>query len=207
MRHNLEEGENPAYAHIPVLWREIAGFIEESQFGGNGTFVDCTLGEGGHSNIFLRTYPGLRVIAFERDSAILDVARERLKEFGDRIEFINNNFSDIMNHIKHESVNFILYDFGISSFHFDRSGRGFALSKDEPLDMRLDSSAQIDARYIVNNYLERDLSDVIFRLGDERWARKIARVICNVRKERPIETTAALAETVLTGIYGRDQSR
>ena len=100
-------------------------------------------------------------------------------------------------------VEYILYDFGISSFHYDKSGRGFAFKTDEPLDMRLDEHAEVDASYIVNNYSERELEEIIKVYGEENWARKIAKTICEVRKDNPLRTTGELAELVLKTIPRR----
>lgn len=97
----------------------------------------------------------------------------------------------------------MLFDFGISSFHYEKSGRGFAYSQDERLDMRLDESAAHDAADVINTYREKELADIFYRYGEERWSRRIAAVVCREREKNPIETTGALAELVLRAIPRR----
>jgi 16S rRNA (cytosine1402-N4)-methyltransferase len=192
------------YIHIPVMPSELVRFIQGSAHRGEGTLVDCTLGEGGHSQLFLETFQGLRIKAFDRDGEILKIARGRLEQYAGRIDFINDNFSHISEHLgsMRSSLQYFLYDFGISSFHFESSGRGFSFARDERLDMRLDDSGE-DAHRLVNTADEKTLADIIFRLGEERWARKIASAIVRERKSSPVETTGRLAEIVLRAIPKR----
>ena len=193
------------YSHTPVMWNEVRGFMEASLGSGESIAVDCTCGEGGHSVLLLETFPGLRVIAFERDEEILAIARERLSRFGDRVEFINDNFSSFGSRLegRGERIMGVLYDFGISSFHLDKSGRGFSLRDEQPLDMRLDMSCGKSARDIVNKSTEIQLTEIIKEYGEERWARRIARYICRSREKAPIETTRELAILVLKAIPSR----
>jgi len=203
MRHNIDELSLSGYAHIPVLWREILEFIEDSVAAGSGYLADCTLGEGGHSELFLKTFTELKIIAFERDGAILDVARKRLEPFGDRIRFVNDNFDQAGSYLDEYGIkpDYFLYDFGISSYHYDKSGRGFTFRDDEPLDMRLSGSFQeLNAAYVVKTYKEKELADIFYTYGEERWSRKIAAVIVKKRAEKKIETSAELANIVLGAI-------
>lgn len=192
------------YTHIPVMQEELVQFIESSRHGGKGVLVDCTVGEGGHSELFLKKFPDLSVVAFDRDGSILDIARERLEPYGKRIDFINDNFSHIHQHLVQlkSAVQYILYDFGISSFHFETEGRGFSFAKDERLDMRLDEGS-VSAHEIVNTYKEKMLADIIYNFGEERWSRKIAAYICRARETREIETTGELAGIVMRAIPRR----
>ncbi len=192
-------------AHTPVMWKEVRDFLEAPLGGGESLAVDCTCGEGGHSFLLLESFPGLRLIAFERDVEILSIARERLAPFGDRVEFINDNFSSFGSRLEErgERIMGVLYDFGISSFHLDKSGRGFSLRDDQPLDMRLDAAGKTNARDIVNGFSEIKLTEIIRELGEERWARRIARYICRSREKTPIETTRDLAILVLKAIPSR----
>jgi len=201
MRHNIDEAYNESYVHMPIFWREILDFVEESKFGARGTFVDCTCGEGGHSEMILSHCENISVIAFERDPEILAIAQKRLEPFGERIRFVNDNFSEFKEHIE-EDVHFILYDFGISSYHFDESARGFAFREDEPLDMRLDGVGD-SARDLVNKLRHDELADLIYLYGEERWSRNIAKYIVGARGEKPIETTKELADIVLRAIPHR----
>jgi 16S rRNA (cytosine1402-N4)-methyltransferase len=201
MRHNIDEAYNKSYVHMPIFWREILEFVEESPNGARGTFVDCTCGEGGHTEMILSRCEHLNVIAFERDPDILEVAKERLAPFEGRVRFINDNFSAFEEHID-EDVQFVLYDFGISSYHFDESARGFTFKEDEPLDMRLDVSGK-SAKDLVNELRQDELSDLIYLYGEERWSRNIAKYIVGARGKKKIETTGELADIVLRAIPHR----
>ena len=188
--------------HKPVMWREVLQLAGEARGAGDNIFADCTLGEGGHSELLLQIYGDLKIIAFERDPEILEIAKRRLKDYAERIEFINDNFANIADSLKMraEKLSGFLYDFGISSYHFDKSGRGFAFSQDEPLDMRLGCNTDIDARYVVNKYPAEKLSRIFWEYGEERWAKRIAKIICERREKKFIETTAELAEIVRSSI-------
>ncbi len=205
MRHNLEDASDNGYAHIPVLWREILDFISASDHTGKGKCVDATVGEGGHSRLILESNPRMEIIGFERDPEIMKRAEKRLEEYKSRVKIHNRNFSG-MEEVLGESagdISCFLFDFGISSYHIDDSGRGFAFSREEPLDMRLDGNTGNDAAYIVNNYTEKQLADLIYKFGEERWSRKIAAYICRARKEKPIEKTGELSKIVLSAIPRR----
>jgi 16S rRNA (cytosine1402-N4)-methyltransferase len=200
MRHNIGE-VFLEYAHIPVMQNELVHFIESSVHGGTGVLVDCTIGEGGHSELFLSRFADLRIIAMDRDAGILEIARQRLKPYANRIDYINDNFCNIALHLDkmRTEIRYLLYDFGISSYHLERSGRGFAFAKDEKLDMRLDD-AGVSAYHVVNKFEEKALADIIHHYGEERWARKIAAAICLYRRGKPIATTSELSYIVLGAI-------
>ncbi len=193
------------YAHMPVLWEEVRDFFAPVVSPEGGVLVDCTLGEGGHSELLLRAFPKASIIAFERDAEILNIAQTRLLEFSHRIEYVNANFMGLgerLGEMKGKVAGF-LYDFGISSYHFDRSGRGFSFRADEPLDMRLDGKCGMNARDILERSSEMELTEIISVYGEERWARRIARSICSSREKSPIETTGELARIVLRAIPAR----
>ncbi|HON79927.1 MAG TPA: 16S rRNA (cytosine(1402)-N(4))-methyltransferase RsmH [Spirochaetota bacterium] len=193
------------FAHSSVLYREVLEYCGGLSSVGDGIVVDCTLGEGGHTEMILGRFPDIKVVGFERDDTILDVARNRLEAFSGRVEFVNDNFSAIDDHLRSMKgrVSGFLYDFGISSYHFDRSGRGFSFQRDEYLDMRLGKTSGKDAAYVINNYSENELTDIIKRYGEERWAKRIARFICRKRSESPVERTTELADIVLAAIPAR----
>ncbi len=201
MRHNpkVDSCYNEDFVHKPIMWREIIDTVEKFCGLDGGVIVDCTLGEGGHSEIFLKHLENVKVVAFERDGEILERARGRLSSFGERFRVINDNFSNMEEHLEPESVNCVLYDFGISSYHLDLAGRGFSFSGDEPLDMRLDGSG-LSARDVVNGYSEGELRRVIKEYGEERWFPVIAKVIVSERSASSIETTGELARIVLKAI-------
>ncbi len=206
MRHNTDNhGDGSSYIHQPVLWREIASFIEKSYHRGRGTLVDATLGEGGHTEILLGQFQELSIVGFDRDGDIMEIARKRLSRFGGRVVFCNMDFSHIAGEMESmgRKADYCLYDFGVSSYHFDAPGRGFSFSSDEALDMRLDRRNPLDARDVVNTYDEKELAGLIYRYGDERWGRKIASAICRARKVKPVETTRELADIVLGAIPKR----
>jgi 16S rRNA (cytosine1402-N4)-methyltransferase len=201
MRHNIAEAADPGYAHMPVMWREVLDFVEQSPREGRGYLVDCTLGEGGHSAMLLERCPGLAVIGIERDPEILEIARERLARFGERVRFIHDNFSNLARSLGDgpPELHYFLYDLGVSSFHFDRSGRGFSYAGDERLDMRLDETGET-AFDVVNRYDQRLLADIFHKLGEERWSRRIAAAICRERENRPVETSGELAAIVMRAV-------
>ena len=161
--------------------------------------VDCTLGEGGHSNAFLSKFPTLNVIGIDADSVIQARARERLAPYGDRMHFYNGWFNDF--HAKYPAEypkpDLILFDLGISVFHYERSGRGFSFRYDEPLDMRLDPNSEKDsAGDLVNNLREEELANLIYLYGEEKLSRRIARGIVESRKSGRIESSKALADVI-----------
>lgn len=204
MRHNniyrADEFYNAEYIHKPILWREIAGFIKDSGKKGQGHLADCTLGEGGHSEILLKLFPDLTVTGVERDAEILERARRRLAVFGSRVSFVRGNFSSVSENFQDDiKPDYILFDFGISSYHFDKSGRGFTFSSDEPLDMRLDAEGP-DAWHVINRYPQKELERVFRELGEEKWAAHIAKIVVERRAAHPIDTSAGLASVVLAAI-------
>jgi 16S rRNA (cytosine1402-N4)-methyltransferase len=164
--------------------------------------VDATLGEGGHSYAFLSRFPDLKIVGIDADREIQAVARERLAEFGDRIHFYagwsHDFFAELPKDIKRPDT--ILIDLGISSYHYEKGGRGFSFRKDEPLDMRIDSSRGDSAADLVARLPERDLADLIYQNGDERYSRRIARGIAEARSEGIITSSTALAEIVVRSV-------
>jgi 16S rRNA (cytosine1402-N4)-methyltransferase len=192
------------YTHVPVMPEELVFYVRSSVHGGAGILVDCTVGEGGHSELFLSSFPGLRIIALDRDERILEIARRRLMPYAGRIDYINDNFSNISRHLDtvKGKIHHFVYDFGVSSYHFEKSGRGFTFAKDEKLDMRLDGSG-VSAFHVVNTFDEKKLADIFFRYGQDRWARKIAAAVCRARMNGPVETTGDLARLVLRAIPKR----
>ncbi len=194
--------EDTQYYHIPVMSQEVLAFLSGIEGIESSVVVDCTVGEGGHSELILKTWNGLTLYGFERDKEILAIAQRRLSPYGSRVVLINDNFKNLWLHCKgkENSIAAFLYDFGISSFHFDGSSRGFAFSKEEKLDMRLDDSSKLSAYDVINNFSENELTVIFSTYGQERWSRRIARRIVQKRDEKPIETTLELAETVVKAI-------
>ena len=151
--------------------RELLGPVCE-----NGLLIDCTLGEGGHSEQFLKNFPHLKVIGLDRDSIIIEKAKKRLAVYGDRFQAENTWFDDFLTEYPEhaEAPSAILFDLGISVFHYEESGRGFSFRKNEPLDMRLSHESGLSAAELVNNLQKDDLANIIFNYGEERYSRRIA---------------------------------
>lgn len=189
------------YSHTPVMWENLHFFLKPVALEGS-IFVDCTLGEGGHSNLMLSEFGGISIVAFERDPEILKIAKERLRQYKDRIRFINANFKTIEDHLSGEKtpIRAFVYDLGISAFHFEKSKRGFSFRDDEPLDMRLDGECLRSAKDIINTATELELIKIFKNYGQERWAKRIADAICAARQRKVIDTSKELAEIVLRAI-------
>ncbi len=178
---------------------EISSFLQITK---SRLIVDATCGEGGHTSHFLKLNPNLNIIAIERDPEILKIARERLDDFSDRTTFINDNFSNIkkiLTELEISSIDGILFDLGISSYHFKGSNRGFSFLDDE-LDMRLDESCEHSGREVVNSLSQKELTDIIRNYGDEKWAKIIARDIVCARKDEEITSARELRRIISSAI-------
>ncbi len=194
------------YVHQSVLAHEVLAQLVPQ--GSHPIMIDCTLGEGGHSYSFLSTYPDLRVIGLDRDPNILEKAKFRLRSFGDRFIPVNTWFDEFLADYEGEAPAIVLFDLGISVYHYEESHRGFSFNRDEALDMRLDPSAEISALEIVNSYTEKEIADIIYQYGEERYSRRIASVICRERNDRGITQSNELAELIRRAVppsyrYGR----
>ncbi len=192
--------------HYPVMHQEVLENLPIPE--GESLLIDCTTGEGGHTSLFLGRYPSLSVIGIDRDSEIQKKAVERLSVYGNRFRPVNAWFNDYLATAPSETADAILFDLGISMFHYLESDRGFSFRNDEPLDMRLNRGSGMSAADVVNGYSEENLADVIYRYGEERYSRRIARAIVEKRKEAPIESSEQLAELIKASVpreyrYGR----
>ncbi len=191
--------------HTPVLLRECLEFLspEGEPFERAAFMVDSTLGEGGHSFAFLSRFPSLRIVGVDADGAIQARARERLAPFGERMRFYGGWFDDFFGAYPAEypRPDLILFDLGISVFHYERSGRGFSFRRDEPLDMRLDpASERTTAAELVNGLREEELADLIYRYGGEKLSRRIARAVAAARRGGRIESSRALADIIFEAV-------
>ena len=186
--------------HTPVLLQECLTWLSPvgEPFEHNALMIDSTLGEGGHSNAFLSAYPGLHIIGLDADSAIQARARERLAPFGQRMQFYNGWFNDFYRDYPAdgERPSLILFDLGISVYHYERSGRGFSFRYDEPLDMRLDPSAGQSAGDLVNSLREESLANLIYLYSDEKLSRRIAKAIVEARQGGKITSSRQLADII-----------
>lgn len=190
--------------HTPVLLQETLNFLSpvDEPFENSAVMIDSTLGEGGHSEAFLTKYKDLRIIGLDADSKIQARAKERLACFGDRMNFrnvwFNDFYADYPEDLPHPDI--ILFDLGISVFHYERSGRGFSFRYDEPLDMRLDPSAGDSVEVLVNTMREGELADVIFQYGEERYSRRIAKAIVQARQLSRITSSKVLADIIYSAV-------
>lgn len=186
--------------HEPVLLAEVIEWLRPAE---GGTFVDCTVGLGGHAWGILAASPHTRVIGIDRDRDALVLARERLSIFEDRVQLVQDNFESIGTVLARKGITEargILADLGVSSLQLERSERGFSFASDAPLDMRMDQSAGRTAAVLLNELAERELADLIFEYGEERGARKIARAIARQRDREPITTSKQLADIVVRAL-------
>jgi len=205
MDDNLQsEIYNLQFKHVPVLLGEVlAGLAPRA----GGRFVDGTLGGGGHAAAVLEaSAPDGRLLGIDADPAALAAARARLAAFGERVRLAHGNFRDL-GRLAHEygfdSVDGVLLDIGVSSHQLDTPERGFSFTADARLDMRLDPTSGETAADLVNDTPEGELADLIYRYGEERGSRRVARFIAEARRKRPIETTGELAELVARALGGR----
>lgn len=194
------EPEENVQQHEPVLLREVVEWLRADE---GGTFVDCTIGLGGHARAVLDASPSARIIGIDRDSEALALARKRLSIFEQRVQLIHANFEDVGSKlvvagVKH--VQGILADLGVSSLQLDQNERGFSFVSDAPLDMRMDQNTGSTAAALVNQLSERELADLIFEYGEDRGARKIARTIVRARDREAIATTKQLADIVVRAL-------
>ncbi len=182
--------------HIPVLLKET---IEALNIDPHGLYVDGTLGRGGHSRAILEKLTDGRLIAIDRDQTAIDDCRRRLCEFNDKITYVHGNFRDIksiLNDAGDAQVDGMLFDLGVSSPQLDEAERGFSYMHDAPLDMRMDKTATVTAKDVVNTWPEDELRRIFFEYGEERYATRIAAGIVRRRKEAPIETTFELVDAI-----------
>ena len=192
--------------HYPVMHKEVLEYLPIPS--DDALLIDCTTGEGGHTSLFLSKYPALRVIGLDRDKVIQAKAVERLKPFGERFTPVLSSFDDYLESAEAGIADAILFDLGISMFHYLESERGFSFMRSEKLDMRLNPDEGISAADVVNGYQEEALADVIYRYGEERYSRRIARAIVERRREKEITLSSELAEIISQAVpreyrYGR----
>jgi len=192
--------------HVPVLLDEVRSLLQPER---GGIFVDCTLGLGGHTRMLLEN-GATRVIGIDRDTDAIAIAKETLAAFGDRVTFVHADYREVAEVLDAQGVAEVaglLADFGVSSLQLDADGRGFSFKRDEPLDMRMDRSRGETAADLIDRVDETELADVIYRFGEERRSRQVARAIVMARGQSPITTTGRLAEIVRRGVAARGWQR
>ncbi len=190
--------------HTPVLLSEV---LEWLRIEPEGTYIDATLGAGGHSEAIAKRLTSGRLISLDRDAQAIELARERLKTFGAMVTLVQTPFSRIAEVARELEIPMaagVLADLGVSSMQLDRAERGFSFREAGPLDMRMDDRDAVTAGEIVNRWPEKELADLLYREAEERDSRRIARSIV---RARPIRDTAHLA-TVVAGartFWGRQR--
>lgn len=186
------------YAHASVFRDDAINYLLTDP---TGLYVDATVGGGGHAEgICERLQEGGRLICFDADADAIAVARERLQQFGDRALLVHANFRNLRNELQYLGISIIqglLLDLGVSSFQLDEAEKGFSFRTDARLDMRMDRGQSLSGWHVVNEYDERALAAVLWKYGEERNARRIAR---GVARARPVDTTRALSEIVAAAV-------
>jgi 16S rRNA (cytosine1402-N4)-methyltransferase len=207
-----EEGDpqstnhQPPASHVPVMVSEVLAQLEPSR---GGLFVDCTVGLGGHTRALLDAGAS-RVIGIDRDPAAIAIARESLSGYGDRVDMVHADYRSLPQVLDARGVAGVagvLADLGVSSLQLDSPERGFSFRRDEPLDMRMDTSRGATAAEMLIAADEQALADVIYEFGEERHARRVARAIVAARADAPLESTGRFADIVRRAIPRKGYSR
>ncbi|MGN0673575.1 MAG: 16S rRNA (cytosine(1402)-N(4))-methyltransferase RsmH [Anaerovoracaceae bacterium] len=188
------------FEHVPVLYNEVMDALDIKA---DGIYVDGTLGGGGHSSgICERLSEKGTLIGVDRDTAALEAAGERLKDYACQRVYLHTNYSDVeaIKEAAGGKVDGILLDLGVSSFQLDTAERGFSYMHDAPMDMRMNEDDAFTAYQVVNEYSEQELARIIKEYGEEKWASRIAKFIVSERKLKPVETTGELVEIIKKAI-------
>ena len=192
--------EEKQFNHYSVLLNET---IEALSIKPNGTYLDGTLGGGGHAWHVCKRLQGGRFFGIDQDEAAIKAAGERLEEFGDKVTIIRENYCNakaVLESLGVKEVDGIVLDLGVSSYQLDTEERGFSYRFDAPLDMRMDQRQRLTARDIVNEYSEKELYSIIRDYGEDPFAKNIAKHIAKARSIKPIETTFELNEVIKAAI-------
>ncbi len=182
--------------HIPVLQKEVLEYLSPKP---NENFIDATIGQGGHTlGILRKNKPEGKVLGIEIDPQMYQRLKTQMKKFLKRLILVNDSYVNLKEIVKRYrfKANGILFDLGMSSWHIEESGRGFSFQRDERLDMRYDPKNYLTAEKIVNRYKKREIERILREYGGERFARRIAKKICERRKIEPIKTTFQLKEVI-----------
>ena len=184
------------YGHVPVLLQEC---LDALNIRPDGIYVDGTLGRAGHSLEIVKRLTTGRLIGIDRDETAIAAAQERLADYRDRVTLVHSNFDrigDILAELHIDGADGMLFDLGVSSPQLDDAERGFSYMHDAPLDMRMDRTAYLTARQVVNGWSYEELRRILFEYGEERYAPAIARRIVQSRGQQPIETTLELVDII-----------
>lgn len=190
--------------HIPVLLDETLEALLES---GGKTYIDTTVGTGGHSlELLSSTSPDVSLIAMDKDESSLEIAKERLKDYKERIRFVvggYENIDELIESLNPGPIAGIMFDVGMSSFQLDNPSRGFSFREEGVLDMRFNKSQKLMAKDIINKFSQKELKRIFLESGEKKWARRLSRVICEEREENPFETTLDLSNFIRRNISRR----
>ena len=191
------------FKHISVLLNES---VDALGIKPNGIYVDGTMGGGGHSEaIVSKLSSGGLLIGIDRDTEALEASRKRLSAFSN-VRYAHNNYKNVKDVIKELGIDAIdgaVLDLGVSSYQLDCKERGFSYMEDAPLDMRMNREGGKSAYDVINTYSEGELTDIFFKYGEEKFSRKIARIIAERRKDKPVETTLELVDIIKAAIPER----
>lgn len=188
------------FKHISVLLEESVRYLRAEE---GGIFADGTLGGGGHSNLILSKSNDSRLIGIDQDIEAIGAARKRLEKYGDRVSYVNRNFSEIkaiLEELGVDKLDGAVIDLGVSSYQLDNADRGFSYMHDAPLDMRMDRRRALSAYEVVNSYSVEELTGIFYEYGEEKWSKRIAEFIGERRADKPIETTYELVEIIKAAI-------
>ncbi|WP_435745728.1 16S rRNA (cytosine(1402)-N(4))-methyltransferase RsmH [Microbacterium sp. PMB16] len=181
--------------HTPVLLDRCVELLAPALQADGAVLVDATLGMGGHSEALLERFPHIRLVGLDRDTDALRIAGERLARFEDRVTLVHTVYDEIGLHAQGASG--ILFDLGVSSLQLDEAERGFAYSKDAPLDMRMDQTKGVTAADVIATYNEGNLRRIFERYGEEKLAGRYARFIIDARQKQPITRSGELVEILI----------
>jgi 16S rRNA (cytosine1402-N4)-methyltransferase len=189
--------------HVPVLRERVVALLAPALDRPDAVWVDATLGLGGHAAAVMDRCPGVRLVGIDRDTEALALAENRLRAYAERVTLVHAVYDQIgavLDRLGLAGVAGVLFDLGVSSLQLDRTARGFSYAADAPLDMRMDTSAPRTAADIVNSYPIEDLTRILRRYGEERFARRIAERIVRERADQPFTTSARLVQTIQAAI-------
>ena len=190
------------FKHTSILLQESVDFLITDK---NGIYVDCTMGGAGHTSGFAaQLEPGGLILGIDQDDDAIKVASERLLgKYPCQTKVAKSNFKDfarVLDELGIAKIDGIFFDLGVSSYQLDCPERGFSYMHNGPLDMRMNQEAKLDAAYVVNNYKEEELAELIHKYGEERWSKRIAQFIVAARKEKPLTTTFELVDVIKKAI-------
>lgn len=185
--------------HEPVLLERTVALLGPALERENAVLVDATLGMAGHAAAFLERFPALTLVGIDRDSSALSIARERLARFSERIHLVHAVYDElavVLEELGFPAVAGILFDLGVSSLQLDQADRGFAYSKDAPLDMRMDGNTALTAERVLAEYSEAELRRIFYQYGEEKLAPRFARRIVEVRSTEPLRSSTQLVALI-----------